>query len=390
MSRTKLDNFLPFHRPFLGDEEIAEVVDTLRSGWLTMGPKTARFEEKFAELVGAKHAVAVSSCTAALHLSLEALGVGPGHEVITSPYTFPSTISAILYTGASPVLVDTLPDVPNLDPAAVAEGISERTRAILPVHIAGVPCDLDALRELARSSSATVVEDAAHALPSSYKGRRIGADGRAVAFSLYAAKNITTGEGGVLTTDDADVAEDVRVRRLHGISRDAWKRYTAEGSWYYEVTSLGFKYNMTDINAAIGIHQIDRVEGFHLRRCELARMYGDLLNAVPGIVVPAPCPWGETSWHLYIIRIDSDVVRCSRSQVIESLKEDNIGSSVHFIPAHYHPFFQRRLGYSRVDFPNASGLYESSISLPFFPSMGDDDVKAVARSLERIMRENLR
>ncbi len=390
MSETRRQEVLPFHRPFLGEEEIAEVVDTLRSGWLTMGPKTVRFEEKFARQVGAKHAVAVSSCTAALHLAFECFGIGPGDEVITTPYTFASTIASIAYAGARPVLADTLPDFPNIDPDQVAAKVSERTRAIVPVHISGAPCDLGRLHEIAAGCGAVVVEDAAHALPATYLGRPIGSISHATAFSLYAGKNVTTGEGGVLTTDDGEIADKARIRRLHGISRDAWKRYTAEGSWYYEVEARGFKYNMTDINAAIGLHQLDRIEAFQSRRRELVALYEEELAGIPGVVRPHPPGDGESSWHLYMIRIDPERVSCGRSEVIDLLKEDNISTSVHFIPAHHHPLFQERYGWSRESFPNATRLYEGAISLPLFPTMEDDDVRSVARSLGRIVREHLR
>ncbi len=243
MSETRLPEFLPFHRPYMGEEEIAEVIDTLKSGWLTMGPKTQKFEQKFATAVGAEHAVAVSSCTAALHLILASLDVGPGDEVITSPYTFSATAASILYVGATPVLVDTRPDYPNIDPDAVAAAVTPRTKAIIPVHFAGAPCDMERIAAVAARCGAAIVEDAAHALPASYKGRRIGSLGaarHATAFSLYAGKNITTGEGGVITTNDGALVDSLRRKRLHGISRDAWKRYSAEGTWYYQVEELGF------------------------------------------------------------------------------------------------------------------------------------------------------
>ena len=381
---TRLDTFLPFHRPSIGEEEIAEVVDTLRSGWLTLGPKTQRFEEKFAAYVGAKHAIAVSSCTAALHLMLQALDLKPGDEVITSPYTFSATVASILYAGATPVLADTGPDWPNIDPKSVEAKITPRTKAILPVHFAGAPCDMDALARLAERSGATLFEDAAHALPAAYKGRRVGTLSRATAFSFYAGKNMTTGEGGMVTTDDSVLAEDVRMRRLHGISRDAWKRYSAEGSWYYEVMRLGFKYNMTDINAAIGLHQLDKLDGFHRRRLALVALYDELLAEVPGIVRPQPPADGDSAWHLYIVRIEPAEMR---DKVIESLKADNIGTSVHFIPVHHHPFYQERLGCKESESPNATRLYRGAISLPLFPAMREEEVGAVVRSLVRVMQE---
>jgi len=355
-----------------------------------MGPKTHRFEEQFAAYVGARHAVAVASCTAALHLVYEAMGIGPGDEVITTPYTFTATVATVLYAGATPVLVDTLPDSPNIDPEAVARRIGPRTRAIVPVHFAGHPCDLDRLTALASQAGAALIEDAAHALPTTYKGRTVGSIGTATCFSFYAGKNLTTGEGGAITTDDAELATALKIRRLHGISRDAWKRYTAEGSWYYEVEQLGFKYNMTDINAALGLHQLARLDELQRRRKRIIALYEECLADIPGILRPQAPTDGESAWHLYVVRIDSERLKVTRNEVIEMLKADNIGTSVHFIPAHLHPLYQQRLGCKREDFPNATRLYDASISLPLFPDMADDDVRDVARSLERIARENLR
>ena len=390
-SATRREEFLPFHKPYLGEEEIAEVVDTLKSGWLTLGPKTRRFEERFAEALGAEHAVAVSSCTAALHLSLEALGIGPGDEVITSPYTFTATAASILYCGATPILVDTAPDYPLIDVDAVEAAVTDRTKAILPVHYGGAACDLSALYKLGDRVGAHIVEDAAHALPTRFGDRWIGADSKAVCFSLYAGKNITTGEGGVVTTNDAALAEQIRVRRLHGISRDAWKRYTAEGSWYYEVEERGFKYNMTDMNAAIGIHQLDRLSEFHARRVEFVNLYRQCLDGVPGVTVAVPPgQLSDSAWHLLVIQVDEGVLSATRNEIIELLKADNIGTSVHFIPIHHHPFFQERLGCRKDGFTNASRFFERAISLPLFPTMTRDDVKSVAASLRRIAEAHLR
>jgi dTDP-4-amino-4,6-dideoxygalactose transaminase len=390
VSATRLPEFLPFHRPSITDAEIAEVVDTLRSGWLTLGPRTQRFEERFAEYVGARRAVGVSSCTAGLHLSLAALGVGPGDEVITTPYTFPSTVTSILYTGATPVLADTLPDYPNIDPDAVAAGVTPRTKVILPVHFAGAACDMDRLAEIAAGAGARIVEDAAHAIPTRYKGRMVGSLGVATSFSFYAGKNMTTGEGGMVTTNDDGLADEMKCRRLHGISRDAWKRYTAEGSWYYEVSTFGFKYNMTDLGAALGLHQLERLEALQERRMALVRAYDAALADIPGVILPRPADYTQSSWHLYVIRIDPERVSIGRGEIIERLKADNIGTSVHFIPAHHHPFFQERLGCKKTDFPNATRLFEQAISLPLFPDMEGAAVDRVAASLGRIVRGNLR
>jgi dTDP-4-amino-4,6-dideoxygalactose transaminase len=390
MSTTRRDEFLPFHRPYLGDEEINEVVDTLRSGWLTLGPKTARFEKLFAEATGAEHALAVNSCTAALHLALLAHDVGPGDEVVTSPYTFTATVGAIVYSGATPVLADTLPGYPNMDPEALSRVVGPKTKAVIPVHFAGAPCDLDAIGSIASACGAVVVEDAAHALPAKWRGAPIGSVSEATCFSLYAGKNITMGEGGLVTTNDPEVDARMRVSRLHGISRDAWKRYTAEGSWYYEVESLGFKYNPTDIASAIGIHQLSRLETFHRRRLEIVERYTRLLKEVPGIILPSPPEGGESAWHLFVIRVDQQRLRCSRAELIEMLKADNIGTSVHFIPIHHHLHWQQHLGVGVTDYPNASALYENALSLPLFPTMTDEEVDGVVHSLARIAKENLR
>lgn len=390
MSDTRRADFLPFHRPYLGEEEINEVVDTLRSGWLTLGPKTGRFEELFAAAVGAEHAVAVNSCTAALHLALQGLDVGPGDEVITSPYTFTATVGAIVYAGATPVLADTTAEYPNIDPEAVAAKITSKTKAIIPVHFAGAPCDLDAIQAIADSCGAAVVEDAAHALPANWRGAPIGSISDATCFSLYAGKNITMGEGGLVTTNEPDLAARMRVARLHGISRDAWKRYSAEGSWYYEVESLGFKYNPTDIASAIGIHQLGRLSAFHERRLEIVARYDRLLGDVPGIILPVPPKGADSAWHLYVIRLDNERISCSRADVIEMLKADNIGTSVHFIPIHHHRHWQQELGVGVGDYPKASALYENSISLPLFPTMTDSEVDDVVASVARIARENQR
>ncbi|MFT4570795.1 MAG: dTDP-4-amino-4,6-dideoxygalactose transaminase [Hyphomicrobiaceae bacterium] len=390
MSSTRRDEFLPFHRPYLGEEEISEVVDTLRSGWLTLGPKTALFEERFAEFIGASHAIAVNSCTAALHLALEAAGVGPGDEVITSPYTFTATVAAIGYCGATPVLADTTPDYPNIDCAQVEASITAKTKAIVPVHFAGASCDLDRLRELADGCGAMIVEDAAHALPARWRGQRIGAISEATAFSFYAGKNMTAGEGGMVTTNDPALAERIRCIRLHGISKDAWKRYSAAGSWYYEVEHAGYKYNPTDISSAIGLHQLARLETFHTRRLQIVERYQKALKQIPGIITPVAPQGAESAWHLFVIRLDADQFSVTRDEVIEMLKADNIGTSVHFIPIHHHPHWQRTLGVTKGQYPNATALYEASISLPLFPTMTDEEVDGVVASLARIAGENRR
>jgi perosamine synthetase len=380
--------FLPFHQPWIDEDEIAEVVDTLRSGWLTMGPKTLRFEEEFAAYVGAKHAVALNSCTSALHLALDAIGIGPGDEVITSTYTFTATAAVILHLGARPVLVDVQPDTLTLDPAQVAAHVRPSTRAIVPVHMAGAPCDLDPLLELAGRHQLRIVEDSAHVLPGQYKGRVIGSIGDMTAFSFYATKNITTGEGGMITTESAEYADRLRVRRLHGISRDAWKRYTSEGSWYYEVEYPGYKYNLTDLAAALGLQQLRRADRFHAIRSHYASLYRRGLADLPELILPQAPPWGPHSWHLYVIQLDLDRLAIDRSEFIRLLRAENIGTSVHFIPIHLHPYYRERFGYTPAEFPNALRAYQRAISLPLYPRMSESDVEDVVRAVRSIVERH--
>jgi dTDP-4-amino-4,6-dideoxygalactose transaminase len=376
--------FLPFHRPWIEEAEIAEVVDTLRSGWLTMGPKTLQFEEQFAAYVGARFAIALNSCTSALHLALDVLDIQPGDEVITSVYTFTATAAVTLHLGGRPVLVDIDPDTMTMDPAQVARKITPRTRAIVPVHMAGVPCDMDPLLELASKHNLRIVEDAAHALPAQYKSRVIGSIGDMTAFSFYATKNITTGEGGMITTDSDEYADRLRVRRLHGISRDAWKRYTSEGSWYYEVEYPGYKYNPTDINSALGLQQLRRSDRFHAVRTYYASLYQLGLSDVPEISLPQVPPWGSHSWHLYVIQLNLDQLTIDRDTFMRLLREENIGASVHFIPLHLHPYYRERFGFEPTDFPHALQTYRRAISLPLYPRMSEADVWDVIRAVRRI------
>jgi perosamine synthetase len=383
-------DFLSFHRPWIEADEIDEVADTLRSGWLTMGPKTLAFERDFAAYVGAPHAIAVSSATAGLHLAVDALGLEAGDEVITSPYTFTATAAVVLHAGGRPVFADVDAETLCLDPAEAARRITPRTRAIIPVHMAGHPCDMDALHDLARRHDLVVVEDAAHALPARWHGRTIGTLSDLTVFSFYAGKNITTGEGGMVTTGRDDLAARVRTRRLHGISRDAWKRYTAQGSWYYEVDYPGFKYNMTDLNAAIGLHQLRKCDRFHARRRQHAARYRAGLADVAELVLPAEAPGADHAWHLFVVRLRAERLRIGRDEVIERLRERNIGTSVHFIPLHLQPFYQRALGARPDDHPRATAAYRGAISLPLYPRMTEDDVDDVIEALRDVVTEHRR
>ena len=377
------NSFLPYCLPLIGEEEVAEVADSLRSGWVTTGPKVKRFEQDFAAYIGVKHAIAVSSCTAALHGSLAALGVGPGDEVIVPTLTFCATANVVVHLGATPVIVD-IDRTLQISPEAVCRAIGTRTKAIIPVHYAGQACSLQEILALAGSHGIPVVEDAAHAAGAEYGGRRIGSHGRAVCFSFYAIKNMTTGEGGMITTGDDRLAERIRLLSLHGMSRDAWKRYTESGSWYYEVLEAGFKYNMTDIQAALGIHQLRRLDGFIRRRQEIAAIYDEAFSDVPEIILPPRHPGRNHTFHLYPIRLLPGALRLTRSQFIDELRARNIGTSVHFIPLHRHPFYRERYGYRPEQFPVAEEIYQGLLSLPLYPKMTDqdaDDVVAAVREL---------
>jgi dTDP-4-amino-4,6-dideoxygalactose transaminase len=383
--------YLPFSRPSITDREKQAVLDVLDSGWLTTGPRAKVFEERFAEKVGARHAVALNSATAALHLALEAVGVGPGDEVVIPTWTFAATGEVVAYCGARPVLVDIDAATLNATPEAILAAVTPRTRAVIAVHIAGRPAEIERLVALLEPRGIAVIEDAAHAFPSRIggtAGRYAGTYGRAGAFSFYATKTITTGEGGMLVTDDDAIAARARIMSLHGISRNAWNRYASNGSWYYEIEDAGYKYNMTDIAAALGLVQLDRAEELLAARVELAATYSARLS-VPLLdeLVERPADSGDGShaWHLYIIRLALDRIKVDRGQVIEGLKELGIGTSVHFIPLHHHPYYRRHWGYSAGQFPVATREFERVVSLPIWPGMTQDDVDRVGSGLEVVL-----
>ncbi|HYD48463.1 MAG TPA: DegT/DnrJ/EryC1/StrS aminotransferase family protein [Terriglobales bacterium] len=381
---------VPFYRPDIGEEEIAAVVDAIRSGWLSVGPRTVELERVFAEYVGARHALAVSSCTAALHLGLMTLHLQPEDEVITTTLTFAATGATIIHAGGRPVLADVTADTLNLDPADIARKITPRTRAIVPVHFAGHAVALDDIHALARQHNLVVLEDAAHAIPTNYRGRRIGGLSEMTAFSFYATKNLTTGEGGMLTTNDDKIAEEVRAWRLHGMSRDAWKRYSAGGSWRYDVSRPGFKYNMTDTGAAMGLVQLRRLGEMHRRRQQIAARYTELLADIPELELPVELPENESAWHLYVVRFANEKLSVGRDEIIELLKQQGVGTSVHFIPLHLHSYYRDRFGYRPEHFPVASSAAERILSLPFFTTMTDKDVEYVSSTLRRIIAAHRR
>jgi dTDP-4-amino-4,6-dideoxygalactose transaminase len=380
-----VEPFLPFAQPDIGQEEIDEVADTLRSGWLTSGPKVARFEEGFRGITGASQAVALSSCTAGLHLALLAAKVGPGDEVITTPLTFAATVNVILHTGATPVLADVREDDYCIDPQQVAAKMTSRTKAIIPMHYGGQPCRMDELLDIARRGGARVIEDAAHALPASYKGRPIGGISDAAVFSFYPIKNITTGQGGMLTTNNEELADQVRLLSLHGLSKNAWNRYSEGGSAEYQVLAPGFNYSMTDIQAAIGIHQLEKLVGFQSRREAIVAQYDRLLADLPELVLPPRRDDSVHAWHLYAVRIDTSGLTIGRAQFIEELRERGIGTSLHFIPIHYHPYFHDHLALQRGDFPVTEKVYDGLVSLPLYPRMRDEDVERVSAAVHEII-----
>lgn len=378
-------NFLPFSPPAVGEEEVAAVVEVLRSDWITTGPRTKAFEKQFAEAMNAPGALALNSCTAALHTALVTLGIGAGDEVITTPMTFAASVNVIEHVGASPVLVDVEPDTANIDPSRVAAAVTARTKAIIPVHYAGHPVDLDAIESIAEQHKLTVVEDAAHALPAAYKGRKIGSGKNPVAFSFYATKNLTTAEGGALTASE-EFLERARVVSLHGMSRDAWKRYDKGGSWFYEVVLPGFKYNMTDIQAAIGSVQLERLAAFQARRRAIVSQYIDALGSEDTLEMPAARTEVEHAWHLFVLRLQPGTLTIDRARFIEELKARNIATSVHFIPIHNHPYYRDKYSFSPSDFPVAQAHYERALSLPLHPGLSDDDVSDVCEAVLDVVR----
>ena len=353
---------------------------------MTTGPRAKRFEREFADYVGAKYAVAVNSATAAMHLALEAIGLRPGDEVIVPAYTFTATAEVVLYFEARPVIVDVDPVTLNIDPAAVEAAITERTRAIMPVDLAGVPCEYDALREIARRHNLVLIGDAAHSLPARYKDEMVGTLCGITAFSFYVTKPLATGEGGMLVTDNEQWADRAQIMSLHGMSRDAWKRHTTEGSWYYEVVAPGFKYNMTDVAAAIGLRQLTKQERFRAERLGIAERYSAAFSELPELETPRVPDHVDTAWHLYLLRLNLDQLTVDRAEVIKALNAENIGISVHFIPLHLHPAYRERYGYTPESFPTAYEEYRRVISLPIFPGMTDEDIGDVIGAVQKVVR----
>jgi dTDP-4-amino-4,6-dideoxygalactose transaminase len=378
------DTFLPFSPPTMSDAEREETMDTLHSEWLTTGPKTRRFEAELLAYLGAPGAVALNSCTAGLHVALMALGVGPGDEVIVPAMTFCATANVVEHVGARPVLVDVDPDILTLDPQKVADAITPRTKVILPVHYAGHPVDLDPLFALAADRGIAMLEDAAHAIPTRYKGILVGSRPNLAAFSFYATKNLSTVEGGLLTGEVA-LVEQARIMGHHGMNRDAWKRFDRSGSWYYEVVLPGFKYNMTDLQAGIGLRQLARLDGFQVRRRAVVAAYQAGLGDLEALQLPVEMPWAESSWHLYVVRLHLDQIRIERDAFIEEMKALNIGTSVHYLPVHMHPFYRDKYAYRPGDCPVAAQAFTRMLTLPLHPSLSDQDVQDVVAAVRALL-----
>jgi perosamine synthetase len=399
------DNFIPFSQPSIEKEEISEVINVLRSGWITTGPKVKLFEKEFGKYIGCKHAIAVNSCTAAMHLALEAIGIKEDDEIITSPMTFATTAEVIRYFKAKPVFVDIDPMTMNLNVEALNDIIKRKysaknkgkLKAIIPVHYAGYPCDMESITTMASEYNLKVIEDAAHAFPTRYRGKMIGTIGDITCFSFYATKTLTTGEGGMVTTENSEWAERIRIMSLHGISKDAWKRYTAEGNWYYEIIAPGYKYNLTDIAAALGIVQLKKTNIFLKRRAQIANLYNkafeDLLEMdIPNRNKGMKRRWEgkngtKHSWHLYVIKLNLESLKIDRNSFINELKAKGIGTSVHFIPLHIHPYYRSKYGYKPEDFPMAYNTYKRIISLPIYPKMTDKDVARVIQAVLNIIKK---
>lgn len=378
------EKFLIFGSPDIREEEIQEVVATLRSGWPGTGPRVARFEDEFRTYIGAGNAVALASCTAGLHLGLIALGVKPGDEVVTTPLTFVATVNSILHVGARPVLVDVERDTMNIDPVRIAERISPRTRVILPVHFAGRPADMTAIEAIARPRGIRILEDAAHAVEASHRGRKIGTIGDATVFSFYVNKNMITVEGGMVTSQDDELASWVKVAGLHGMSKDAWKRFGDSGYKHYFVHFPGFKYNMTDMQAAIGIHQLKRVEEGWIRRRTIWQRYMEAFADLP-IILPAPQdPADRHALHLFTLIADIDRLKADRDALLTALQAENVGTGVHYTAVHLHPYYRETFGYARGDFPNAEFIADRTISIPLSTKLTDVDVDDVIRAVRKV------
>ena len=381
-------DFLIFGSPKIEQEEIDEVVDSLKSGWISTGPKVAKFEALFKDYIGSKHALALNSCTAGLHLSMIVAGLKPGDEVITTPMTFGATGNSIIHSGAKPVFVDISLPAMNIDPCKIEEKITPKTKAILPVHFAGRPCNMRIIKEVAQKHHLTIIEDAAHAIEATYHGQKIGTISDLTVFSFYVTKNLVTGEGGMITTENDTYAEKIQTYALHGMSRGAWKRYSDEGFKHYGIVYPGFKYNMMDIQASLGIHQLKRIENYYKRRKEIWQRYDEAFCNLPLDTPPPPEENTRHAYHLYTILLRLEELNTDRDTIQQALFEENIGTGIHFISLHLHPYYQKTFGFKKDDFPNAAYVSERTISLPFSANLSDEDVDDVITTVTKVLKKH--
>ncbi|MBN1800514.1 MAG: UDP-4-amino-4,6-dideoxy-N-acetyl-beta-L-altrosamine transaminase [Candidatus Lokiarchaeota archaeon] len=379
------ETFLPYGTQWIDEAEINEVIEVLKSNWITTGPKMRLFEENFKEFRGSKHAVAVNSGTAALHVAASSIEINPGDEVITTPLTFVASANCVVYRGGTPVLADINKESYNIDPKEIRKKITPKTKAIIPVHFTGQPCEMDEILEIAEDHDLKIIEDAAHAIDAEYKGKKIGNISDMTIFSFHPVKNITTAEGGMVTTNDDDLYERLLMYRTHGITRDAEKRFGKSGGYEYDMQYLGYRYNLSELHAALGIHQLKKLDSFQRRRREIVKIYDRELQSINEITIPYRIPDIKHSWHLYVIQIDTQNLKVDRDHIFNALREENIGVNVHYIPVHYHSFYQKNFGYKIGMLPNVEWLFPRILSIPIFPKMNDEDVYDVINAIEKII-----
>ncbi len=380
------EEFLPYGTQWLDEKEIEEVIDTLKSSWITTGPKMCLFEDNFKNLIGSKFAVAVNSGTAALHISTSSIDIKPGDEVITTPLTFVASSNCVIYRGGTPIFADIKKDTYNIDPNEIKKKITPNTKAIIPVHFSGQPCDMDEIIEIAHENNLFIIEDAAHAIDAEYKNRKVGNMSDLTAFSFHPVKNITTAEGGMVTTNDDELYNKLIMFRTHGISKDAVKRFGKSGDFFYDMKYLGYRYNLSEIHASIGIHQLNKLEFFQKRRREIVKLYYRELKDLEEITLPYVKKDIKHTWHLFIIQLNLAKLRVNRDHIFKALREENIGVNVHYIPVHYHSFYKNKFGLKKGSLPNTEWLYPRILTIPLFPKMSDDDVYDVINALNKIIK----